>query len=802
MIRPENLFFAGARARFRREAEAVARLQHPGIVPIYAVGEEQGIPYIAMELVRGCTLADALRAFTGRAPETLRGSDLHDVVAAAANRRDSSPEGTAYDGGWIEACLRIARQVADALQHAHEHGLVHRDVKPSNIALTPEGRALLLDFGLTRAEGGGDMTRSGSALGTLHYMSPEQLRGARAVDARSDVYSLGATLYEMLALQVPHRGEDALEMQRLTQSDPPEPIHPRNRRVAADVETVVLCALDREPARRYASASDLARDIGRLLAHRPIAARRPSAWLRARRWSQRRPAVATALVLAPVILLGAGAALLGQALQHSRELSEQLEQVRAAREATQRESERARREAEAAEGALEFVSGLFGPIASSQRIRDTPMTAVEILEHGKSSVDHGYIGHPLVKARIQAMLGIAFARLGEDGRAIDLLESACTRWRAESSSDLRSYLASALHWEGVALHHLGRDDEARGRLEEALELWPGDEAGERGRNDTQEALVMVPARPRDAARGDSDLQSDLRAALARPGLGARELGELHARLGYALVERKRYDEAAASCEIACKVLNVPGAVPNAPLVHLLSNFSQARAGQGRLDDALALNDRALAAARSLVPPAREEIGILLANRGSLQARRGELDSALRDLREADQVLSRALEPDHPFALDALMLLANTASRNDRCADAEEAACEIMRRTDGDRARPGDASRAIANAARARCAELRGDRAAAKAHWREAASRLRGLASNRMTRLRALCSLERLCFEDGELSECGALLDEAVASLDEGTLSDVECRVLEQAVQYCSATGRDAAARSYASRLEE
>jgi serine/threonine protein kinase/formylglycine-generating enzyme required for sulfatase activity len=318
LIRPERLYFADSRARFRREAEAVARLQHPGIVPIIAVGDEQGNPYFAMQRIRGCTLAEALRALRGRAPESLRGADLHRVVSEAASSEELLTEGSAFDGTWIEACVRIAHQVADALAHAHERGLVHRDVKPSNILLTPDGRAMLIDFGLARAEHAEDQTRTGSALGTLHYMSPEHLRGGKEVDERSDVYSLGVTLYEMLALQLPYRGGSWLVIERLVLDGRPDSLRARNRRVEADVETVVLCAFDRDPSRRYASAGDFARDLSHLLAHRPIEAQRPGALLRARRWLQRHPVAGTALVLGPALVLGASATIVVRERSHSR----------------------------------------------------------------------------------------------------------------------------------------------------------------------------------------------------------------------------------------------------------------------------------------------------------------------------------------------------------------------------------------------------------------------------------------------------------------------------------------------------
>ena len=342
LIRPEQVYFEGSRERFRREAEAVARLQHPGIVPIFAVGEEQGIPYFAMERVRGCTLAEALRALRERAPESLEGEDLRAIVADAAGvaapaAEDSVPDGSIFGGTWIEACLRIARQVAEALDHAHARGLVHRDVKPSNIALTPDGRAMLLDFGLAHADDAHELTRAGSAIGTLHYMSPEHLRGGREVGEASDVYSLGVTLYEMLALQVPYRGESTLEIERLVIEGSPDPLRARNRSVEADLETVVLCAIDRDRARRYRRAADFARDLGHLLARRPIEARRPGWLLLARRWTQRHPAAATAIVLGPALVLGAGIAMLAREKTYSQSLGQRLEETRKARDDARRE---------------------------------------------------------------------------------------------------------------------------------------------------------------------------------------------------------------------------------------------------------------------------------------------------------------------------------------------------------------------------------------------------------------------------------------------------------------------------------
>ncbi|MFO1078264.1 MAG: serine/threonine-protein kinase [Planctomycetota bacterium] len=302
LVHPELLYFPGARERFRREVEAVARLQDPGIVPIYTVGEDDGVPYFAMEYVGGATLADILGDLHRRQPGSLTGDELHRLVAARAGR-DGDAATELFAGTWVEVGCRIVRRMALAAHHAHERGVLHRDIKPSNAMLTPDGRVLLLDFGLAAADGTSSLTRSGAVVGTLHYMAPEQLRG-EAMDARTDVYALGATLYELLALETPHRADTADGLRHAILHGAIAPLRARDHGVPRDVETIVRRALDLEPARRYASAAALAEDLERFLQRRPVLARRAGPALRARRWMQRHPAWATAVLL---IVLGSGA---------------------------------------------------------------------------------------------------------------------------------------------------------------------------------------------------------------------------------------------------------------------------------------------------------------------------------------------------------------------------------------------------------------------------------------------------------------------------------------------------------------
>ena len=312
MVRPEQLFFRGARERFQREVEAIARLSHPGIVSIYTVGEAAGAPYFAMELVAGASLHEVLLRLRERPVGELRGVDLARTVAAIASERGLESAAPAlsdplFAGSWNDACVWLAREVAQALEHAHQRGVLHRDVKPSNILITPQGRVLLTDFGLASTAQGERITRDGAQMGSLAYMAPEQLAGTLAAfGPRTDVFGLGVTLYEALALELPWQ-DAAAAVRRFV------PLRARRPSIPADFELACATALDPDPARRYASAAHFARDLTNLLERRPIEARPVGAALALRRWAQRRPVAATTLVL------GLAAALAGPLVYGAQE---------------------------------------------------------------------------------------------------------------------------------------------------------------------------------------------------------------------------------------------------------------------------------------------------------------------------------------------------------------------------------------------------------------------------------------------------------------------------------------------------
>jgi serine/threonine-protein kinase len=272
-------------ARFRAEAEALARLQHPNIVQIHEVGEAAGVPYFSLEYLNGGSLADQL---------------------------DGSP--------WpVRKAARLVRTLARALHHAHERGIVHRDLKPSNVLFTNDGTPKIVDFGLAKLLGGGEgLTPSDAIMGTPSYMAPEQAGGqSKHVGPAADVYALGSVLYELLTGRRAFAA--ATHQETILKVVSEEPVPPRLWRpnLSRDLETICLRCLQKEPNLRYRSAQALADDLRRFLTDRPIRAKPSTPWTTAIKWARRNRAVAIMLVvLLAALLVSSLAELVFQLLKH------------------------------------------------------------------------------------------------------------------------------------------------------------------------------------------------------------------------------------------------------------------------------------------------------------------------------------------------------------------------------------------------------------------------------------------------------------------------------------------------------
>jgi WD40 repeat protein/serine/threonine protein kinase len=307
--------------RFRNEAQAAAQLHHTNIVPVYGVGCERGVHFYAMQFIEGKTLA-ALIDELNQTGETLTGRmDAKSALPDAAPTGPYVPAGTtpalakrstersSGNPAFIRTAASLAVQAADALEHAHEMGIVHRDIKPANLMVDGRGNLWITDFGLAQVPGDGRLTMSGDLLGTLRYMSPEQALAKRVpLDHRTDIYSLGVTLYELLSLQPAFPERDRQELLRQIAFEEPRPPRQLNRAIPWELETIVLKAIAKNPSERYAEAKALADDLRRFLEDKPIQARRPTLAQRARKWGRRHPAVVWAAVIVTLVLFASLAA--------------------------------------------------------------------------------------------------------------------------------------------------------------------------------------------------------------------------------------------------------------------------------------------------------------------------------------------------------------------------------------------------------------------------------------------------------------------------------------------------------------
>jgi serine/threonine protein kinase len=334
VLPPHALNDAQQVRRFEREAKAAARLHHTNIVPVYGVGRHDSTHFYVMQFIQGLGLdgvleelrqlreakarqpgADvpAVRAPVRQVAHSLMTGSFHghgpscgaDGQAAAptasVRASDSSvprlPEGSDLssasdsDARYWRSVARIGVQVADALEYAHGQGILHRDIKPSNLLMDMKGTVWVTDFGLAKGGDAENLTHTGDIVGTIRYMAPERFQGRS--DARSDVYSLGLTLYELLALRPAFIESDRAKLIQQELHEEPPPLRKANRAVPRDLETIVQKAIARDSGHRYQTAADLAADLQRFVEDRPIQARPVSQIERLWRWSKRNPVVAS-----------------------------------------------------------------------------------------------------------------------------------------------------------------------------------------------------------------------------------------------------------------------------------------------------------------------------------------------------------------------------------------------------------------------------------------------------------------------------------------------------------------------------
>jgi tetratricopeptide (TPR) repeat protein len=421
--------------RLEHEAQLLGRLQHPGIAQIFEAGtaDTNGArqPFFAMELIRGKPITEYVRT---------AGLD-------------------------IRARLRLFVKVCEAVEHAHQKGVIHRDLKPGNILVTDAGQPKILDFGVARAIDSDIQTTTlqtdvGQLVGTLPYMSPEQVHGDPALlDTRSDIYALGVLSYELLAGRLPYdfTGKSIPESLRVIDEGRPASLSSISRVLRGDLETIIVTALEKDPDRRYQTASALADDVRRYLNSEPIRARPPSAAYQMRKFAARHKAPVSLALLLMIVTAAFGVVASVQAVRSAHQRDVAL--------AAQRRETEAR---QSAEQVIEFLVNLFeqgDPDAPREQIPSVP----DVLEAGVSRVETELDGQPLVQARLMNVLGSVYRNLGEFERARELLESAVTVQRRELGDD-HPDLAESLILLARVHTMLGEHDQADELLSEAFEI--------------------------------------------------------------------------------------------------------------------------------------------------------------------------------------------------------------------------------------------------------------------------------------------------------------------------------------------
>lgn len=613
-------------ARFQAERQALALMDHPNIAKVLDAGAtERGSPYFVMEYVPGLPIT--------------RYCDEHRL-----GTRDR---------------LQLFRKVCDAVQHAHQKGVIHRDLKPSNILVSIQDDGpvpRIIDFGVAKATGrrlieDTVFTRVGQMIGTPEYMSPEQADPAALdIDTRADVYALGVVLYELLVGELPFSRQELLEAgyeeirRRIREEDPPRPstrvsrsgpasveaaarrrtdVRTLRRDLQGDLDWIVMMALEKDRARRYTSAAALADDLQRHLTHEPVVAGSPGAAYRAQKFVRRhRVGVGFAAVVL-LLLASLGIVMAAQASRIARE-----------RDRANLEADRARREAVTAERISEFLVSLFDA-ASPDEARGAEVGARELLDRGARRIDLELGDEPEIRARLLAEVGKVYGTLGLLDESESFLRRAIDLQRRQRPAD-EAAIAESLRDLGLALQEQGDYGEAKKLYLEAREI-VGRTLGLQNRRGAELAndLGVIALYEGNLEEGETLIQ---------------EAVDIDARLDDGDMESR---------------------------VNYTNNLSMILGFQGRLGDMELL-------LRDVVELGRRELGpdhpatlLAIANLGAILGEQGKYAEAEPYYQEALTVRRRVLGDDHPDTLNTLSNMAWLLGQQGRNAEAERVYAEAI-----------------------------------------------------------------------------------------------------------------------------
>ncbi len=608
-------------ARFRAEAETAARLQHPNIVAVHEVGEQEGQPYFSMDYVEGQNLAQLV---------------------------GNTPLPTAHAATYLKT-------IAEAVQYAHQKGILHRDLKPSNVLIDTNDQPRVTDFGLARhfnnsqpSTNDSHLTQTGQVLGSPSFMPPEQTAAkSDSIGPASDVYSLGAMLYHMITGRPPFVAESVPATLRMVAET--EPVSPRllNASVPRDLETICLKCLEKSPLRRYASAQELANELDRFLRDQPIHARPVSQAERVLRWCRRKPALATAIALVLVVAIGSPIA----AYRINRERLQTQASQRMARVMTK------------------FLADMLeGAGPSAAQGRDATMLK-EILDRTAQSVGKDLKDQPEAEADVRLVLGKTYADLGFTTNALAMTQEAL-RLRQSHLGPMNPATADAFNNLGAMLYdtenYAGAEDAARHALAIRTNLF--------GQIDTNVALSLNNLGL--ALWNQNKLVEAEDAEQRSLAIRKKLLPADHPDIGVSLINlagvqwaRTRFTEVEANFGEALRLF---GKVGNPVIVGVLqANLATMFARRGDLAAAQELHERTLALRRNLYKGDHPNVEISLTQLGLVLAARDDLTAAESRFQEALAMQERMNLGKHTDVADALAGLGIILTKKGDWAAAEE-----------------------------------------------------------------------------------------------------------------------------------
>lgn len=657
---------------FQREAHALARLKHPSIAAIYEAGEDAaGRAFYTMELVVGLPLNEYAR------------------------RNDLS----------IEEKLRLFRRICDAIAYAHQRGVIHRDLKPGNIlivedtselnstnasvggneqaahdpplsasSLTREPSPKVLDFGLAKIlEPDGSVpavtspNEEGRIQGTLPYMSPEQVRGdLNEIDTRSDVYSLGVILYELLTGSLPY----AIDRTRLTESarviceQAPGRMSLHDRTLNADIETIALKALEKEPARRYAGASALADDIGRFLANQPILARPPTLAYQISKMISRHKAPAALAAVMLLLVVGFGIAM---SVLYSR-ASHNLQRATVAEKNAESEARRARQEAETAKQITKYLVDVFS-VSDPEIAQGATATARQLLDKGAERMTQSLDGNPAVQATLMQTFGSVYENLGLYEEAKRMLAGAYEKRFAIDSESMD--LAETAESLGNVLKRLGQLDGAELAYEKALAIMrkrQGHSADIHG-SILLQRLAEVQEEHGNLDGAEDSLRELVEVFRSTPQ-GGKALPSILNTLAGVLASKGKYGDGVPFLREAIERVDVNMYGGAGTLLRLRGNLAWLLAQSGESREAEELIRDVLAERRRILPPAHPELATTLITLGVVHLNKNRPRDAEPLFLEASEIRTKAFGSDNRATVEARGFLGLSLIDQGRFEEAE------------------------------------------------------------------------------------------------------------------------------------